>query len=161
GPARAAADLTDAAAETGDRIRTWQSRAAGFCPGQLARQLQSVMAARVGICRQRSDLAEGLAAVRQLQQDHGRLRLGSDSVRYSMELVNALESRAMLDLAEVLTLGALERAESRGSHFRTDCPGRDDERWLVHTLVRRGPRGPEVTYAPVTIGRYQPRERVY
>ena len=48
--------------------------------------------------------------------------------------------------------GGLERKESRGSHFRTDFPQRDDANWLKHTLAWVAPDG-RVTldYRPVQL----------
>jgi succinate dehydrogenase / fumarate reductase flavoprotein subunit len=67
----------------------------------------------------------------------------------------------MLDLAEVIILGALSRRESRGAHWREDFPQRDDEKFLHHTMVRRSGEAPEIFSRPVTITRFQPRERTY
>jgi succinate dehydrogenase/fumarate reductase flavoprotein subunit len=38
----------------------------------------------------------------------------------------------MLTVARLATFGALERTESRGTHFRTDYPERNDEDWCAH-----------------------------
>ena len=38
----------------------------------------------------------------------------------------------MLTVARLATLGACHRAESRGTHFRSDHPARDDAHWRVH-----------------------------
>ena len=52
--------------------------------------------------------------------------------------------------------------ESRGAHQRTDFPGRDDERYLAHSMVSRDEAGlPRIDYLPVTITRWPPGERVY
>jgi succinate dehydrogenase / fumarate reductase flavoprotein subunit len=67
----------------------------------------------------------------------------------------------MLDLAEVITMGALHRRESRGGHFREDFAERNDETYLVHTLVRHTDKGPQIFEKPVTITRFQPKERKY
>ena len=68
----------------------------------------------------------------------------------------------MLDLAEVTLAAAAARTESRGGHYRTDHPERDDENWLKHSLVARDPAGGfELSYKPVKITRYQPTARKY
>ena len=85
--------------------------------------------------------------------DHGRL--------CNTDLVEALELGNLLQLAETILEGALTRTESRGAHSREDFPIRDDAGFLKHTLARKGPEGPIVSYKPVRITRYQPMERTY
>ncbi|MGC8573666.1 MAG: hypothetical protein ACP5L0_06705, partial [Caldisphaera sp.] len=52
--------------------------------------------------------------------------------------------------------------ESRGAHFRTDYPKRDDENWLKHTIViRNGTDDLSILYSPVTINTWKPVERKY
>ena len=67
----------------------------------------------------------------------------------------------MLDLAEVTTVCALARTESRGAHARDDYPKRDDQNWLKHSFTWREEGKIELKYKPVTITRFQPKERVY
>ncbi|HYH80356.1 MAG TPA: hypothetical protein VEX86_11180, partial [Longimicrobium sp.] len=74
----------------------------------------------------------------------------------------AWELANLLDLAEVSTLSALNRTESRGAHMREDYETRDDVNWLKHTLVTRADDGSlAITYKPVVITKFQPKERVY
>ncbi len=80
---------------------------------------------------------------------------------FNRELLDAVELGHMLDLAEVMAQGALYREESRGAHSREDFPDRNDERFLVHTLVRHTDDGPQIFEKPVTITRFQPKERKY
>jgi succinate dehydrogenase/fumarate reductase flavoprotein subunit len=44
-----------------------------------------------------------------------------------------------LPIEEIATRAALERTESRGTHFREDYPARRDDRWLVNIVFRRDP----------------------
>ena len=67
----------------------------------------------------------------------------------------------MLDLAEVITLGALNREETRGSHFRLDFKKRNDKDWLKHTLVTLEDGKPRIDYKEVMIDKYKPVERKY
>ena len=52
------------------------------------------------------------------------------------ELTFALRLKGMLRLAMTVARGAAARTESRGAHFRTDFPLRNDRDWLNRTLVR-------------------------
>ena len=67
----------------------------------------------------------------------------------------------MIDNAEAIVLGAIERKESRGAQFRTDYPERNDEEWLKHIVVTQVDGQPKLSYAPVTITKWQPEERRY
>ena len=80
---------------------------------------------------------------------------------FNQELVNALELEGMLDIAETICIGAIERKESRGSHFRLDYPERDDSNWLRHTLVTYTTEGARIDYKPVNITIYEPKRREY
>jgi succinate dehydrogenase / fumarate reductase flavoprotein subunit len=67
----------------------------------------------------------------------------------------------MLELARVITLGALRRDESRGAHYKPDFPKRDDAKFLKTTLARYTPSGPEFSWAEVDVSLIKPRERKY
>ena len=67
----------------------------------------------------------------------------------------------MMELARVITLGALNRNESRGAHYKPDYPERDDENFLKTTIAEWTPSGPKFSYEDVDIAYIQPRARVY
>jgi len=67
----------------------------------------------------------------------------------------------MLHLARVITLGALNRDESRGAHYKPEFPERDDERFLKTTIATWTPEGPQLTYEDVDISLIKPRKRDY
>jgi succinate dehydrogenase / fumarate reductase flavoprotein subunit len=68
----------------------------------------------------------------------------------------------MLELAEVTTLSALNRKESRGAHARRDFPERDDERYLANTMAAYLPDAkPKLSLRPVRITHWQPQARTY
>jgi succinate dehydrogenase / fumarate reductase flavoprotein subunit len=63
-------------------------------------------------------------------------------------------------MAEALIVSARARTESRGGHYREDHSLREDERWLMHTLVPQLPVGePKLAYKDVTLDLYMPVER--
>ena len=67
----------------------------------------------------------------------------------------------MLRVAEVIVFSALQRRESRGAHFRSDYPERNDEEWLKHTFVNETPTGLKESYKPLATGRFALEKRRY
>ena len=67
----------------------------------------------------------------------------------------------MLDNAECIVVGALERKESRGAQYRTDFPERNDDEWLKHIDLEIDGAGPKVSYSEVTMTQWEPQERKY
>jgi succinate dehydrogenase / fumarate reductase flavoprotein subunit len=88
-------------------------------------------------------------------QDKGR--------RFNTDLLEAVELGFLLDLAEVIVVGALERKESRGGHFREDYQNRDDVNYMRHTMAYRSTDddGVRLDFKPVVVTRYQPMERKF
>lgn len=127
----------------------------------LRAEMAAAMNKGVGIFRTKQGMEEALSIVRALKARAKSTPVASKGLIFNMELLSVIELDFMLDLAEVIALGALTREESRGAHFRRDFPQRDDQRWMKHTLARYRPEGPVLEYAPVTVTRWQPEERVY
>ncbi|MEL6429211.1 MAG: L-aspartate oxidase [Planctomycetota bacterium] len=93
----------------------------------LTYSMKSLMWRQMGVERTRAGMLDALAtfafwsrAARSLPLDDPR----------AIELVN------MLTVAQLMTTGALEREESRGTHYRADFPERDDAHWRVHVVQR-------------------------
>jgi len=76
-------------------------------------------------------------------------------------LPHARQLHNMLQLARVITLGALNRNESRGAHYKPDFPERDDENFLKTTIAEYSGEGPVFSWEPVDIGLIEPRKRDY
>ncbi len=128
----------------------------------LRTELQRAMEQGAGIYRDESGLSAAVATVGELRERFRSAGLDDHSRTFNTELVTALELENLLDLSAAILQSGLERRESRGAHQRTDCPARDDGRFLAHSLARAGVDGrAEVEYLPVTITRWPPAERVY
>jgi succinate dehydrogenase / fumarate reductase flavoprotein subunit len=82
---------------------------------------------------------------------------------FNVDMIRTVEFEGMVDLALCVALGAIERKESRGAHFRTDYNTRDDKKWLKHTLAHYQPDkpGPRLDFKPVTLGPFELQERKY
>jgi succinate dehydrogenase / fumarate reductase flavoprotein subunit len=146
---------------TAQPIRAWSVRTDGEEPAVLRTEMQETMERYAGIYRNEADLLEGLKRIRALQARFARVRIVDASKVYNLNLTDAVELGHMLDLSEVILVGAYARTESRGAHSRTDFPNRDDARWMKHTMARKGPAGPTLSYSPVAYTRWEPKERVY
>jgi len=130
--------------------------------GLIRAEMQEVMMDKVSVFRHQEALEEALEKVRELKERYRQISVQDRGNCFNRELLDAIELGYMLDLAEVITLGALNREESRGAHSREDFPKRDDEKWLVHTMFRHSTyEGPQVFFKPVTITRFEPKERKY
>jgi len=127
----------------------------------LRRELQRVMYAHFGVFRDGPTMERGLEAVRALRDRLDSAAVGHKGTVFNQALVGYLELECMLELAEVIALGALRREESRGSHARRDFPRRDDARFLAHTITRRTSEGPALSYAPVDTSAFEVKERAY
>ncbi len=154
-------ELCDAALQFKNKIDGWAARDSGLKFNVLLKRLKAVMDEDVGIFRTEKELSHCLEIVRELRKDYEQIYISGKCLRYSQELVNLIEYEAMLDQAEVITLGALNRTETRGSHYRLDYDKRNDEEWLKHTLVTLVDGQPKISYKDVMIDKYQPVERKY
>lgn len=102
-------------AHRGDERASWR------VPDQIVQRVREAMWQKVGLIRSGRELQQALALLEELDSP------ASDDV-----------TRNFLTVAQLIARAALFRRESRGSHYRTDYPHRDDERWLVHSGQQRG-----------------------
>ncbi|MCC6445415.1 MAG: succinate dehydrogenase flavoprotein subunit [Armatimonadetes bacterium] len=137
------------------------SSTGGESVGAIRKELQEEMMDKVSVFRTGAGLEAMSRKIRELRDRYRKVQVRDKSKSYNTEMLEAWELGSLLDLAEVTTLAALERRESRGGHFREDFPERDDANFLKHSLVYRTEKGLELSHKPVTITRFQPQERKY
>jgi succinate dehydrogenase / fumarate reductase flavoprotein subunit len=123
--------------------------------------MKSVMFDDVGVFRTEEGMQRSLEKVRELRERIKHIRPPDMGKIFNTELLNIWELDNLLLLAEVTTISALTRKESRGGHAREDFPKRDDANWLKHTLAWVEDGQIRLSYKPVVITKYQPKERVY
>ncbi|MBI5296923.1 MAG: FAD-dependent oxidoreductase [Chloroflexi bacterium] len=141
-----------------DRLRNGSGSENGF---DIANEMKKVMFDLVGIYRSEAGMKEAIQKVAELKERYRKVRVSDTGKIFNTELLNMWELGNMLDIAEVVATSALNRQESRGGHSREDFPKRDDQNWLKHTLVWKQDGKLKIGYKPVTITRYQPKERTY
>jgi succinate dehydrogenase / fumarate reductase flavoprotein subunit len=123
--------------------------------------MQRVMTEKCSVFRNRAGLTEALSLIQELKTRYARLAVAHKGQRFNYELEEALELGNMLKTAEAVAFSALDREESRGSHFRSDYSKRNDEEWLKHTLVYASTEGLKLRYKPVVVNRFPPETRRY
>ena len=97
----------------------------------------------------------------ELMDRYKRISINDSNLWATMALPHARHLDNMLELARVITLGALNRNESRGAHFKPDFPDRDDENFLKTTIAEYSGEGPVISYEPVDVSLITPRKRDY
>jgi len=128
----------------------------------LRSEMHKAMEEGAGIYRNQASLKQSEEIIRNLQERFLNLAIADRSFTFNTEITAAMELSYMLDVAEAIIQSALQRAESRGSHQRTDHAQRDDQKFLAHSLAYRNENAPpRMEYLPVTITRWPPGERVY
>ena len=113
----------------------------GARPYQIKQKIQKIMSGKLGPVREGKELE---LAIRELEQIQAELPTSmvvtQGDVRYNRERLDALEVPLMLKTALMVARSAYARTESRGSHFRTDFPEKD-ENWVKNVCVRKDAEG--------------------
>ena len=137
------------AVTTLDLLRSAQRRNTPNLAAVVA-ELKALMADLVGPFRTEQKLRSALEGIERLKTDIGEIPFSSAAV-FDPVLVDWLDLRNMLLVAQSVTVPALARTESRGAHQREDHPGLD-EAWRVNQLV-------SLSHGKIDLSRSEPLKR--
>ncbi|NKY38636.1 succinate dehydrogenase flavoprotein subunit [Cellulomonas septica] len=180
----------DPAATVEAELETIRTRGDGERVADIRRALQETMDANAQVFRTEESLEQALSDLRALRKRFASVSVQDKSRTFNTDLLEAVELGFLLDIAETVVVGALNRKESRGGHFREDYPDRDDKGYMQHTMAYRRPLAAKghrlwgsdsdgdrkgsfahttvfddyqvvLGSKPVTVTRYQPMERKY
>lgn len=129
--------------------------------GQIRLDMGIIMNDKLAVFRDHDGIEQAISQLLELRERYSKVIVSDKSKTFNTNLIFTLELGFMLDCAETIAFGALERKESRGAHYRTDMPDRDDQNWLKHIVLSKGQDGPEIEYQPVKITQWQPEARTY
>jgi succinate dehydrogenase / fumarate reductase flavoprotein subunit len=176
----------DPAAAVVEELEDMRNRPQGERVSDVRRELQQTMDTNAQVFRTAESLRQAFQDIQVLQERYSRVSVQDKGRMFNTDLIEAIELGFLLDIAETVVVGALNRRESRGGHFREDYPKRDDAGFMEHTMAYRrqpgvpvdspalsAPKGEEVPppgpgrpvvllgTKPVVTTVYQPMERKY
>jgi succinate dehydrogenase / fumarate reductase, flavoprotein subunit len=128
---------------------------------KLHEELGKVMTDNVTVVRYNDRLQATDDKIRELQERFAKISINDNNLWATHALPHARQLKNMLELARVITLGALNRNESRGAHYKPDFPERNDEDWLKTTIAEYSSEAPVLSYDPVDVSLVEPRKRDY
>lgn len=128
---------------------------------KLADELADLLVANVTVVRNNPDLSKTMDGIKAIRERTKYITLDDHTRFANQTYVFANQFIAMLELALVITKGALLRDEFRGAHFKPEFPQRDDEHWLKTTIATYNAEEPVISYEPVDLRYLDPIQRDY
>ncbi len=128
---------------------------------KIHEELGKVMTDNVTVVRYNDRLQATDDKILELMDRYKKISINDSNLWATQAIPHARQLKNMLELARVITLGALNRDESRGAHYKPDFPDRNDEEWLKTTIAEYSGEGPVLSYEAVDIGLFEPRKRDY
>jgi len=112
---------------------------------------------KLGIIREEKGLQEGLQTLRTLKEKMDQVGISAGR-SYNIAWNDWLNMGNLLDVSEIVGTSALERKESRGAHYRSDFPKKNDKEYLKNFFIKR--QGPEIRIFDrmVNLSRLRPDE---
>jgi succinate dehydrogenase / fumarate reductase flavoprotein subunit len=129
--------------------------------GKLRQTVQDCMTEHCSVFRSEGVMRQGLDKLKSLKEQYQQVYLDDKGTDWNTEIVEALELRNLLVVAELILTSAINRQESRGAHSREDYTQRDDTNFLKHTMAYYSQAGIDLSYMPVSITMFEPQERKY
>ncbi|MEM7175595.1 MAG: succinate dehydrogenase flavoprotein subunit [Chlamydiota bacterium] len=129
----------------------------------LHSELAKEMINHVTVKRNNGDLQKTLDKIKEIKERYRHITLDDRGMRLNQTYVFANQFQSMLELALVITKGALLRNEFRGAHFKPEYPERDDKNWLKSTIATYDSNSdePKISYEAVDIRHLKPIKRDY
>jgi succinate dehydrogenase / fumarate reductase, flavoprotein subunit len=130
---------------------------------QLHDELAQLMVKDVTVKRDNINLLKTLNKIKEIKERFKSISLNDQSGFANQSLLYAARFGPMLEIAMVITKGALLRDEFRGAHFKPEFPKRNDEDWLKTTIASydKSQDEPVINYSAVDLRHLKPVFRDY
>jgi len=128
---------------------------------KLYKELGDILWSGVGVFREEKGMKEAMEKIIKLKERAKNLTVKDKSDVFNTELLFSLKLLNSLEIALAVVIPAIERKESRGSHYRLDYPKRDDKNFLKHSIITKENGEYKLSWKEVQITKYKPEERKY
>jgi succinate dehydrogenase / fumarate reductase flavoprotein subunit len=88
--------------------------------------LGNILFEKLGLFRNESDMNDLLFDIEKIKKDLSYMGIGDKSKEFNRNLVEFIEFGNIIRVAQIATSCAIQRTESRGSHFRIDYPNENE-----------------------------------
>ncbi|HRJ87461.1 MAG TPA: succinate dehydrogenase flavoprotein subunit [Pyrinomonadaceae bacterium] len=128
---------------------------------KLHEEMGKWMTDNVSVVRYNDKLKATDEKLLELQDRLKRISINDSNLWATQAIPHARQLGNMLELARVITLGALNRNESRGAHYKPEFPERDDENFMKTTIAEYSAEAPVLSYEAIDVSLVEPRKRDY
>ena len=143
------------------RIQNIINRSNGERSATLRNEMGEAMTSGIGVFRDTQSIELAKQKVLSLIDRYENTSIDNKGKIFNTDLIFNLELKYMLDVALTMCVGAENRKESRGAHYRTDITERDDKNWLKHTHVAKIDGEVQFYTSGVNITKWEPEIRKY
>lgn len=128
---------------------------------KLHDEMAKVMTDNVTVVRYNDRLKATDEKLLEIQDRFGKISINDSNLWATQAVPHARQLWNMIQLARVITLGALNRNESRGAHYKPDFPDRDDDNFMKTTIAEYSEEAPVLSYEAIDVSLVEPRKRDY
>ncbi|HIL17106.1 MAG TPA: FAD-dependent oxidoreductase [Deltaproteobacteria bacterium] len=135
------------------RCETPLLREGGLSVFALRDRLRETMWRKAGVVRNQAQLEQALTELVELRTELAQVGCPGGPL-YNLAWSAALNLENALDVSEAIVRCALARQESRGAHYRSDFPERNNEEFLCNLILTHAQRPPQMQ--AIDMGRMSP-----
>jgi succinate dehydrogenase / fumarate reductase flavoprotein subunit len=135
-------------------------------PYAIGKELGDEMTAACTVVRTEARVKQCLTKLAELKDRYTKVKLSDAAGWTNQSFSYARAIGDMLAIAEAIAMGSLERRESRGAHYRSDYPDRNDAEFMKTSLAKHGTGGggggkTTLEFVPIDASLVAPTARTY
>jgi succinate dehydrogenase / fumarate reductase flavoprotein subunit len=127
----------------------------------IHKELGEWMTNNMTVVRHNKKLQETDDKIQELLARYQKINMTDTATWSNQGVAFTRQLHNMLELARAMTIGALQRDESRGAHYKPEFPDRDDDRFMKTTLAKYTSEKPVISYEEIDVSLIKPRKRDY